>query len=718
MSIRLRLTCIGLSALLAGPAAIAEELAEQNEESQITEEVVVVANPLGSSLAVKTVAIVDTEELFRQTESSIGSAIDHLPGMRNASFGEAVGRPVIRGLAGGRVLMLEDELDTLDASSTTVDHIVTLESIVAKQVEVLKGPFSLVYGSGAIGGVVDTVTNRVPRDFNRGTDLVTEARYADNGSRNSLAATLDVSGESIAWHLDAFSRSADNYEIPGEAESEYFHEAEGGDETETDDHDEHEEEGLGETQFDTKGFSLGTSFQLDNGYIGASFSYSTAEYGLPGHVHHHHDEDEHHDEEEHHDEDEEHHDEDEEEHHDEEEEEFPGYPVLDMEQSRVTLVLNREIEGFAGLDELTIRSRISDYEHAEIEEPGHTGTNWNIEGHDSSLILRGMGDGDNARAVGLHFKGGEFSVVGEEAFVPTVSMNMLGVFAMAERPFGDGTLDWGVRLGRDSYSPEVGSDESFMTWSLSLGASIPLSDDGSMTLGVQGDLAARAPSKEELYSNGPHVATRRFDIGDPNLDNEGAQSVSASLAGRLSENFEFESSVYHFAFRDYISLLPTGEEEDELPVWHYHQADGSYTGFEISGALTVVDTSSHYVRVTSQFDTLDGTFGDNDVPLPLVPPSRFTIGVETTILDWEFNLNWVSVMDQEDTSYGELPTDGYQDISLWFAKPFQIGDDSVLKLFAKGTNLTDEEQRLHTSFLKDLAPAPGRTFEVGFRLDM
>ena len=389
-----------------------------------------------------------------------------------------------------------------------------------------------------------------------------------------------------------------------------------------------------------------------------------------------------------------------------------------MEQSRVTLVLNREIEGFAGLDELTVRSRISDYEHAEIEEPGHTGTTYDISGHDSSLILRGKGDGNNARAVGVHFKGGDYTVVGEEVLVPTVSSNMLGVFAMAERPFGEGSMDWGVRLGRDAYSPKVGSDESFMTWSLSLGAYIPLADDGNMALSVQGDLAARAPSKEELYSNGPHLATRRYELGDPNLDNEGARSVSASLAGRLSENFEFESSVYHYSFSDFIAPLPNGEEDHELPVYAYQQANGSYTGFEISGSLTLIDTPRQYLRLVSLFDTVDGVFTDDDKPLPLVPPSRFKIGIETAILDWEFHLNWLNVMDQDDTSYGELPTDSYQDISLWFAKPFQFGEDKVLRLFAKGTNLTDEEQRHHTSILKDLAPAPGRTLEVGFRFEM
>ena len=707
MTIKLGKTCIGLSAIFAGVVAIAEELAEQNTESQITEEVVVEANPLGSSLSLQAVAIVDADQLFREVDSSIGATVDHLAGISTASFGEAVGRPVIRGLGAARVMVLEDELDTLDASTITVDHPVTLESIVARQVEVLKGPFALVYGSGAVGGVVDVITNRVPRYFNRDTELVTEIRMADNGSRKTFAATFDASGDSIAWHLDAFSRSADPYEIPGEAESEYFHELEGGEETETDIHDE-ESGGLDETHFENQGFNIGTSFRLEDGYVGASFSYLSSKYGLPGHLHLH---EEHGEEEE---EEGEHHDEDEE----EAEEEIPGYPIIDLEQSRVTFVLNRQIEGFAGLDELTVRSRISDYEHSELEEPGHIGTTYSISGHDSSITLRGTGQSNTARVLGLHLKGGEYSVIGEEAFVPTVTSNLLGVFAMAERSLGNGTMDWGVRLGRDAYSPEVGTDESFMTWSLSLGAHMPLSEEGNMSLNIHGDLTARAPSKEELYSYGPHLATRRFEIGNANLGIESAQSASASLVGNLTDTLEIESSIYHYTFRDFVAPLPTGEEEDELPVYVYRQADGRYTGFEISGSLTLIDTPRQHLRLVSLFDTVDGVFTDDDKPLPLVPPSRFKIGIETAVVDWVLHVNWVNVLDQDDTSYGELPTDGYQDVSFWFTKPFNIGDGSELKLFARGTNLTDEEQRRHTSILKDLAPAPGRTLEVGFRFDM
>ena len=694
------------AALLFVQVAFAQEASDTGSDQPIIEEVIVVAHPLGGSVAVHAASIIDADELIKQTETSIGATINHLPGMNTTSFGEAVGRPVIHGLGAARVQVLEDELDTLDASTNSVDHAVTTEAVIAKQIEVLKGPFSLVYGSGAVGGVVDVVTNRIPRDFEPTTIASGELRTADNGSRVTYVGALDSSNGQTAWHVDGYFRSADPYEIPGEAESEYLHELEGGEESETEEHDE-EMDGLAGTQYEVSGVNVGASYRLDDGYVGISFGLLGSEYGLPGHLHLH----EEHEEEE----------EEEGEHHEEEEEEeeaIPGYPLLDLSQSRVGFVVNKNIDGFAGLNEFTLRSRISDYQHDEIEEPGHVGTTFSITGHDTRLELRGTGQDDDVRLIGLHLKGGEYSVVGEEAFVPTVELSSIGVFAMAERPIASGRLEGGVRIGRDAFSPQEGQDETFATWSLSVGALLPLNESGDSMLSIEGDLASRGPTKEELYSNGPHLATRRFEIGNSDLDNERVQSILATFSSSLSEQFEVRSTAYAYFFANFIAPLPTGAEEDDLPVYRYQKADGRYTGLDLSGSYRMIDSDRGSVTLNAMYDTVTGKFTDDDTPLPLVPPSRLGVGIEVDYAQWELHLDVLNVMDQDDPSVGELPTDGYLDVHLWVSKSFELMEGNLMTIFVKGSNLTDEEQRRHTSLLKDLAPIPGRTIEAGFRYSM
>ncbi|MFK7732404.1 MAG: TonB-dependent receptor plug domain-containing protein, partial [Pseudomonadales bacterium] len=303
--------------------------AQENSSNQL-EEVVVSSHPLSGEGLSQAVELVKGKELQRALDSNIGSTLSKLPGIRSASFGKAVGRPVIHGLGGPRIKVMEDRIDSLDVSVTSGDHAVGIDPFIAEKIEVLKGASTLLYGSGAIGGVVDVHTGRVPHTIPEdGISGGIETRFDTNTDGNATALKLNGGAGSFAWHLDAAIRDGDEYEIPGFAESSQLRaleEAEHEDEEEEgEEHEEHEEEEardiLPGSQFESESFAIGASYIQDWGFVGLAFSRMEANYGLPGgHGH------------------EEEHEEGEEEEGEEHEEE-EGNPLLDLEQNRVDFEL-------------------------------------------------------------------------------------------------------------------------------------------------------------------------------------------------------------------------------------------------------------------------------------------------------------------------------------------------------------------------------------------
>ena len=705
---------------LAGclPALVYGEEAPSERADSIIAEVLVIGHPLSAEGLVQAHDVLAGEELDRKVADSIGATVANEPGIHNSSFGVAAGRPVIHGLDGARVRVLEDRIDTLDVSVTSGDHAVTVDPYIADRIEILKGSATLLYGSGAIGGVVDTHTGRIPHeDPDRITGKL-DVRAGDNGDGKNGSFRLDGGGGNFAWHLDGFARERDDYEIPGYAESARFmamEEEHGHDEDddheEGEDHDEEEDhededEHAGEEEpvygmvpgsgLETYGGAAGFSFVSERGFIGVSVSRMESEYGIPGHSHAHgHDE---------HDEDEDH---EEEEEHGEE-----GTPFVDLKQTRIDIEAAL-IDPLPGFDNLNLRLGINDYEHQEVEGSGEVGTAFENDAWEARAELTHSDWAGWNGAVGAQYGDREFSVVGEEAFTPPVDTRSFGLFWVGERSFSGVQLEAGARYGHVKHQPTTGGSDSFSGVSASLGAIVPLGDIWRARL--LADYSTRAPGGEELYSDGPHLATSSFEIGDRDLDEEKAVNLSASLDAQ-GERWSVRANVYLIEFNDFVFQRATGEEEDGLDVRQFSQADATFTGLDLEAAATVAVWEAGSLELSAFYDIvsadLDVSGNDN---LPRIPPQRAGVGLE---LDWgnlDFNVDYVRAFKQDDVADFELITDAYDELRAYLGWGGDWGETS-LTVFVQGRNLTDDKQRLHTSIVKDLVPQPGRTIEAGVRV--
>jgi len=714
-----------LPALIGLPitaAATAEEAA--TAEPNIEE--VVVAHPLSGGGLSEAAVVLEGERLERDLADNIGATVARQAGIHSASFGAAVGRPVVHGLSGPRVRIMEDRIDAMDASTTSGDHAVTVDPALANQVEVLKGPSTLLYGSGAIGGVVDVHTGRIPHERAEGVSGRATVRAGDNGDQRSAALRLDGGGGQLAWHLDAFRRSADEYDIPGFAESARFRAAEEaeeehhdeddhgeGEDHHDDDHDVHEDEHEDEevfghlpgSQAEGRGGAFGASWIGERGFVGVAVSRLNYDYGLPGghaHAHEEEHEGEHHDEEEAHDE------EHEDEAHDEHEEEGDGV-TLDLAQTRFDFEAGVE-EPFANASSLNIRFASNDYTHAEIEPSGEIGTRFAVDSYEGRVeLVQNDGEGWDG-AGGAQFGKRRFSAVGEEAYVPPVDTSSFGVFVATEYGFGGFDLESGARFERVRHDPQASDGASFSVLSASVGFVVPAGLDAQ--LGIHGGYSSRAPVADELYSNGPHLATRSFEVGDPDLDVESAWHGSATLAWS-GDRASLTATAFATAFRDYIYSFGDGTMQDGLPVMRYGQADAQLRGIDVTASVTVAEFDGGSAALTFLADTVaaDIDISGND-HLPRLPPARLGVGVSVERGRYSADLDYVHVFAQSDTADFELPTDAYADLRLHVAAEYELGNARV-RAFLQGRNLTDDEQRHHSSIVKDMAPAPGRTIAIG-----
>lgn len=691
--------------VVAGPIA-AENGENSASQSGLIEEVMVQGHPLSSDGLAQPVIIIDDIELQRRKAASVGETLQGLPSISSTSFGQAVGRPVIRGLAGARVKVLEDRIDTLDVSVTSPDHAATIDAFTAESIEVLMGPSTLLYGSGALGGVVNVNTGRLPTALPEQTSLGIEARGADNADRRTAAGRLDTGLGNFALHLDGFYRDADPYDIPGFVESsrlraleEAEHEDEGEEEHEDEHTDEEEVRGtLPGSELETYGGAVGLSYIGDSQFVGISVSSYGAKYGLPGHGH----EEEGHDEEEH----------EEEEHEEEHEEE--GNPLLDLEQTRVDLEWGLETP-ITGMKSMNLRVGYNDYEHIEFEPDGGLGTTFKSEAYEARLEFVHEQWAGLEGSFGLQVSDLEFSALGEEAFVDPVDTNTLGLFYVAQTSVGNLGLEGGLRIERVEHSPSTGNSRDFSAVSASLGLIRTISD--SLTLSGQFDLSSRAPMAIELYSDGAHLATQSYELGDAELDEERAANASIRLDYAM-DRWRFAANVFYTQFDGFIYEAATGEERDELPVLQWRQQDASLYGADAMLSWDALRWNNGKLALQSSVDTVRARLDDGDNRnLPRIPPTRWSLGAALDWAHFSAALSYTRYDNQDRVAPLELASDAYNDLKLQVSYAMSVGQTDV-ELFVNASNLSDDEQRLHTSFIKDLAPQPGRTVEVGFSLKL
>jgi len=630
--------------------------------------------------------VLNGDDLTDQLQASLGETVANSAGIRSASFGGAVGRPIVHGLGGARVKTTEDRIDSLDVSVTSTDHAVTVEPFIANQISILKGPSTLLYGSGAIGGVVDVETGRIPVEIpTKPVSGRVELRTTDNANARVGALRLDGRlADSFAWHADAFSKKADDYEIAGPLESSALRASEG------EEGEDEEDTGVLEgSRFDISGGAIGGSWIGESGFVGVSISSLSADYGLVGgHGH-------------------------EEEGEEEGEEEEEGVGRIDLEQTRVDLEaqLNNPLPG---LEKLNFRFGVNDYQHDEIEGNGEVGTSFDNQAWEGRVEVTHTPILGFDGAFGLQLSNREFSALGEEAFVPPVETDSAGLFWVGQRAFENVNLEIGARVEETDHSPSLAElpDLRFSSASASFGIIAPIAD--SLKLSALFDYTERAPAIEELYSDGPHLATQTFEIGDPLLTKESATGLTFGL-NYQSEGFDANISVYRTDFDDFIFQANTGEIEDGLPVLEYRQQGAEFTGADIELGFHLAELFGGDFDLTAMFDLVsaDLNSGGN---LPRIPADRQGLSLAWDNELWRLKLDVSHVSSQTDTAELEFSTDSYSDVSLRITRRIDIADGRA-SLFIHGRNLGDEEQREHVSFVKDFAPAPGRRIEAGVRFE-
>ena len=672
------------------------------------------------------VTVITNEELQRSVATTIGETLGNRAGLANSSFGPGVGRPVIRGQQGPRAITLQNNTSSADVSSFSPDHAVTVEPMLARSIEVLRGPSTLLYGGGAIGGIVNVIDNRIPRERIEGIEGAAEYRYDYAPDLNSGVGLLEAGFGNFAFHLSGTSRSTSDLRIPGRAideaalaeqEKMMGHDEEHeGEDHEGEEHGEEEVNNskgkIANTDTDTDVITAGFSFHFDEkgSYAGFAVNNLNNKYGIPPGAHEHGHEEEHgeHEGEEH----------EGEEHEGEEEEE--EIVRIDMDQTRYDAMLHL-YEPMDSIEVVRGFLTYTDYEHKELEG-SEVGTRFKRDTWEGRLEVVHSALLGTEGAIGLQAKSDEFEAVGEEGYIPQTDSTELGLFLIEDFHRNEWTYEVGLRgeyVERDP-STDAASKEDFTNWSASLSALWQF-DDNWQT-GVSLARSARAPSTEELFSNVDamdpeelvtHAATGIIEVGDPDLDNE--TSLNADLALQWhSANSWAELSVFYNHFDDYIFLRNTGEEVDEIAVYDYLQEDTKFYGVEFESSFHLTDLGPGALALDLRGDAIRGDFDDSG-DVPRLPPVR--IGGR---LNWTGDAfgAWLSVLnagDQDRPGDFETDTDGYTRWDLGADYRFTFAQERELLVFMKWKNITDEEIRLSTSFLRNYAPEAGQSVAVGIR---
>ncbi len=651
------------------------------------EMITVTARPDAATLGevAQPVDVLTGSDLTLKVQPTLGETLAQQPGVSSTYFGPGASRPVIRGMGGDRIRVLQDSLGTADASNISPDHAVSFDPLAARSVEILRGPATLLYGSNAVGGVVNIIDDRIPEVApDRPIRGVLDLAGGTVADEFSGAASLGGGTKAFAWHGDFARRNSGDLSIPGFAESQVMREAEG----EADEEPEGVEGVLENSATEATNGAVGVSLLGERGFLGASFGGFDTLYGVPGHHH--------------------------------PEGEAPAEPGAEEEPAvRIDLRQRRgdlrgEWRAASGpFSAVRLRLGMADYEHMELEGDA-IGTTFTNDSWEGRLHLNHRPLGPFTGAIGVQGGRRDFVSVGEEAVVPPTLTTGFAVFAFEEL----GTGAWRLQLGGRYDTQDVDAEgetplqRSFDGFSGSIGALWQGAEGWGAALTLA--RSVKLPTAEELYSNGPHLATNAFEVGDADLREENSLGVDLSFRkreGRVTGQLNFFAN----RFDDFIFEQFTGGEEDGLPVAQFIQRDADFVGGEASAVIELFHAEPHHVDLELMADYVRAELRDGDQPLPRIPPFRWGAGLHYGSQRWTGRVEVRATAEQDRLAPNELRTEGYTllNASLAWRAFFRR---NIFEVLLRGTNLTDEEARNHVSFLKDLAPLPGRDVRLSLRL--
>lgn len=658
----------------AGSTILAGAAAAQSAPQAPTElgDIIVTGAPYGISQRASVIAtdVVDEQTLATAPAASLGDMLSGRPGIRSTDFAPGASRPVIRGLSGPRVQVLTNGIGLIDASSVSPDHAVATDPAEANRIEIIRGPATLVYGGSAIGGVVNVLDDRIPTEIPEGgvSGVVsTQASSVDDG--RSAFGRVTVGSGNFAFNVDGVKRKTDDYDIPAPAISARRAAAEGL---------AREDTGTQPNSYtDLEAWGVGGSYIGDKGFAGVSYKNTDSEYGT-------------------------------------------------VAEESVFIKLNQkrwDARGEYRFDSgpfSALRGSYghADYTHTEFEAVGEPGTIFNSDGWEgrADLVQRER-NGWNG-AVGVQALSRNFEAIGEEAFVPSVKIDELGLYTVQRLDLGKHGFEGGLRYDRRELSgtPIGGASEvtrEFDNWSASAAAFIR--PTAGLFLGLSLAHNERAPSEVELFADGVHIATAAYETGDLTLNSEKVTTLEGT-AHYDRGRFTGDLHVYHSWYNGFIDERPTGdqfyfEEEDEFfPIYRFVQTDAKFYGFELEGAYALWQDGDRKLSLEGAADYVHAQtdFG----PAARIPPYSVTgrLAWTSTRFDASAEVRHVGEQDRVANAF-ELPTDDYTLVNASVAvRPFA---QQNVTLFAEARNLTDEEAREHVSFLKDIASLPGRNLRIG-----
>ena len=648
------------------------------------------------------------QELTRQLRPSIGETLARQPGVSASSFGPSASRPILRGFQGDRIRVLTDGIGSIDVSNTSVDHAVIIDPLLAERVEVLRGPSALLFGSSAVGGVVNVIDTRIPRTVPQdGYRLNGVATYGSAATERSGGAAGDVAvTKNIVLHADgSYLKSNDlrtgrGYILSPAARAAALSQV--GLAQDTDEPIDFAASAalrnrLPNSASETWTAGAGASIITDTGNLGVSYSHYDSLYGVPIR--------------------------------------YATQVGQEQEAPRLSVVQNRvdlrgEVQTGGGfLDRIRIRAGQANYRHFELEEDGSVGTAFYNKGLEGRLELVQANRGGWQGASGVQYFNRIFNVVGDEAFLPKNETNQTGFFTLQQYANGPFRAEGGLRYEVTDVAGRVpagtdrffGGTRHFEAVSGSIGASYAVAD--GIRLGLNGSRTERAPSAEELLANGPHAGTQAYELGNPNFGLEKSWGLEATLHAH-GDGFSFDASAYYNWFTNYISenrvdpsvCLARTDELDGLPCFQYQQGDARYYGFEADASVRLARIGSYTINADLLGDYVHANIVDVG-PVPRIPPARVLGGLEAQGDRLGGRIEAEHVFAQDRLAAFETRTPGYTMVNASASiRPF--GADSRTSLLVSANNIFDVIARRHSSFLKDFAPLAGRDIRVTLRFGL
>jgi iron complex outermembrane receptor protein len=685
-----------------GPAQPRVEDDLHNRDDADVGNIIVSANGVKELDLLAGTAVVEVKDIQRNAVTGqIGDLLTKIPGVSATGFAPGASRPVLRGQQGERVRVLVDGIGTADVSNTSVDHATTIEPITVERIEVLRGPAVLLYGSQAIGGAVNVIDKRIPTRMPEEAfhlDVLGSVDTATNARSGSASLDFGLTSNLVA-HVDGSYRKSGNVEIAGfqlapGLRAELLEEAaEKQAAGELDEAAEYREAAgqrgvIPNSGVESWTVNAGLGLILGESTFGVSVGWYDTNYGVikrPGLEHEHGG--------------------------------APGAP--EPEEEDVSIGLRQFRTDFKGdvflgdgaFERLKLRAGYSDYTHTEFEG-AEVGTVFDSTSIEARAELVQNSEGALRGSTGLQYQHRDFAAVGDEAYIPPNLTDQVAIFTLQEYGTGPFQIEASARGEFTKIKAQtLGLERDFNTFSGALG--VVYEGTPGLRIGINGSRAERAPSAEELFADGPHIATQAFEIGDPDLTTETAWGLEAYARGKLGKG-TFSLTAYRQWFGNYIFLEETGQEEDDLPVFQYLQQDADFWGVEAEITYPLIDTGRFKLVGDLSGSYVEAELADGTA-VPRIPPLSLLGGLEaqTDAFDIRGEVQW---FDRQDRIAGfETETPGFTLVNALVAwRPLKDNRNVTVQLAAD--NIFDVNARRHASFTKDFVPLVGRNFRASVRL--